>query len=53
MQKETKLFFLYAHVKNIKSFGFISMLGLIEEIKNIKQNIQENIVLCWFVKQAL
>ena len=24
------------------------MLGLIASIKNIKQNIQENIVQCWF-----
>ena len=29
------------------------MLGLIASIRNIKQNIQENIVQCWFFQTSL
>ena len=29
------------------------MLGLLLSIKNIKQNMQENIVQCWFYKTSI
>ena len=34
-------------------FNFYSTLGLIVSIKNIKQNIRENIVQCWFYKTRI
>ena len=32
---------------------FFSRLGLIVAIKNIKQNIRENIVQCWFYETSI
>ena len=62
-QKEAKLhsFIVYtpdspsqnSRLKKKTSLDFLSVLSLIASIKNIKQNIQESIVQCWFYKTSI
>ena len=44
---------LNSRVKYKQVFNLFSMLCLIASIKNIKQNIRENIVQCWFYETII
>ena len=63
-QKETNWFYcvrsrvtstklIQLHKKNTTVLNSFSKLGLITSIENIKQNIRENIVQCWFYETSI